>query len=433
MSRRVAISAALVWFGGMACQAGDPASDRAAVEVRDSAGIQILEVEWASAPLLEVLDSVPEWTVGGEADGASLLLHQVRDAQLLGDGSLIIAEGGSQEVLHVNLSTREVSRWGGSGDGPAEFREIRAVVEGTGSRVGIVDHGRERYVEFDRAGEVVLERPLGPFIQGPLLETALGTGGVIYVAAADHLPDGAGVQRASGRVVRLSGAGGAGEGAGAGAGAGEDVGGNEGTGEGTGAASPTTDTLAIFRGIEFVRTPEYMGHLFFGATGLLAAAEHGLWVADTAEPEVAFWAESGAPARLVRWHRALDRSSESVRRGLMDAFVSAVPAEQRPLFEQRREEFPVRDELPAFGAMLAGEGGSLWIGEYVGFMPDALEMPNPTQEWLVVDPERERAHRVVTPPGVKVLRVGSDFLLALHRDNLGVESVRRYRLGSAGL
>ncbi len=64
-----------------------------------------------------------------------------------------------------------------------------------------------------------------------------------------------------------------------------------------------------------------------------------------------------------------------------------------------------------------------------------LEEPLPALEWLVIDGTAGQAGSVVTPAGLRVLRVGRDFVVGVHKDALGVETVRLHRIArrSAGL
>lgn len=393
--------AAIAVFLLVGCRGGDADDFGSAITARDSAGVAILEIDWATTPLGGVLDPVPDWIVGEGAEGESLLLHQVRHAVILGDGSLIVADGGGR-IVRVDLDRGESSRWGRQGGGPGEFANIGAVFVGAQGGLGVLDTGRRRYVELGGDGEVLAEVDLDPLIQGPLLDAAVGSDGTIYLGVAAAFPEGSGVLRPTGDVIRVArwGRGG-------------------------------VDTLGTFQGFESFRSPEFMGLLFFGATGVMEGADQGVWTGDTGEPEVEHWTGGDAPERIVRWNPAFSRTSEEEKARLLGVFLDRLPPDQRPFFEEQMEAIPVREVLPAFESIIAGEDGTVWIGEYTGFVPELLELPLPEQEWLVVDPERRSAHRIVTPEGVRVIRVGAGFILAVYRDGLGVETVRQYSIEPA--
>jgi hypothetical protein len=380
------------------CDRAVPEHGRTAIEVSDSAGIEIFEVRWDDAPVAATVEPEPEWSTGAPPPGgAGLALHQVRDAALLGDGTLIIAEESTQELIAYDIHTGRQHRWGGRGSGPRQFQALDAISPRGDDRFGAVDSGRRRYLESDRTGELVAEHSLASANVGPSQVATLGRDGAIYAASAEERET-SGVMRTSGRVLRLS--------------------------------SPEqsdADTLGRYLGIESYTGPEYMGLLFFGATGVMAADEGGVWIGDTGEPEVAFWDKPGAPARLVRWTRGIDREiTEERREALFDELLGHFPIEDSRALEGMRATVQFRDEIPAFEAIVVGEDGAVWIGEYTFFLIDRLEVRRPAQEWLVVHPDRQSVHRVVTPEGFRLLRAGEGFVLGVHRDDLGVESIRRY-------
>ena len=53
----------------------------------------------------------------------------------------------------------------------------------------------------------------------------------------------------------------------------------------------------------------------------------------------------------------------------------------------------------------------------------------PAQSWLIVDLVGLRAARLVAPEGLRITQVGDGWIVGVHRDPLGVETVRRYEVG----
>ena len=97
--------------------------------VRDSAGIRIAENP-RPAP-----DSRLGWTVGaqplvsiGNVEGESAYqLHRVADATRLADGRIVVANGGSLELLVFDAEGIHLDSWGGKGEGPGEFEGLNRV------------------------------------------------------------------------------------------------------------------------------------------------------------------------------------------------------------------------------------------------------------------------------------------------------------------
>lgn len=87
-----------------------------------------------------------------------------------------------------------------------------------------------------------------------------------------------------------------------------------------------------------------------------------------------------------------------------------------------RETFPMADSVPAFGRLIASRSGEIWIGGYPGPV-ETLEQPWPALDWIVVDPARGSVRTATTPPGFKLFEVTEEYLVGVHEDDLGVESV----------
>lgn len=72
-------------------------------------------------------------------------------------------------------------------------------------------------------------------------------------------------------------------------------------------------------------------------------------------------------------------------------------------------------------------GPVLWAGEHYGAVnPQIRDLPDVRREWALFGPDGTPRGRVVTPPRIEVLEVRSGRMVALHRDERGVETVRVY-------
>lgn len=371
--------------------------------VRDSLGIQIVEAHAEEIQPQWHVGDEPEWVFGGSTTGAiDQLLHDVVDVLQLQDGWVAIAEASTQELIWLWPETGETRRWGGEGDGPHEFRGISTLVDVAPGVVGVHDSWRSRYLEVTRSGEVRSVTPIPP-VQGfgfPILRHAGSADGdqMLFLGVVSAFPDGPheGPYRGTGPVLRLG---------------------------------PSVDTLTSVPGSAMFSGDSFGGPVLFGATTLLAGGRKGLWIGDTARQELSLWVEPGDPEVIIRWTSAEDRS---LRPGERERFwtrlTEGVPEEEMDFFQRMRDRVVFADSIPAFGSLLADPEGNPWVGSYV---PPEVEMrddPWPAQTWLVFFLDGPALNQVSTPQGLRIFQVGEGFVVGVHKDELGVESVRRYPL-----
>lgn len=370
-----------------------------ALIVRDSLGVQILEFDAAAVPRSTLIADEPDQVVG---EGTSPVdvgpLFRVVDAITAGEDRLVLAEASTQELIFADLTTGEVQRAGGSGDGPAEFRSLSTLIHDDGGFIGAFDANRRRYVRLDREGAFVSAESL-PDLGHPGTGVRLvgGPAGARYVAVITALPppEIRGLHRGTAPVVRWEG--------------------------------PSVDTLTLVQGRSTFRSDRTLGGVVFGATTLVASDGRGIWIGDTDVPQATWWTEDDTVGRIVRWRTAGPREvTEDRIEEFLNRYLDEFPGEGQPGIEELRSLLQFSERLPAFGSLLAGPGGEVWIGSPIPPEAEWLEDPWPEQEWLVVDPEVPSVTRTVSPAGVRLLRVAADHVLGVHRDPLGAETVRRY-------
>ena len=292
--RAAGLSVALSFLAGsIGCgQAEQPR----AILVSDSAGIQIAQADWEAAPFAWSVDSVAEWSLGhrGEA-AATLQLHDVRDAVLLGDGSLLIVEGSTQEIIWSDPRGEVVRRVGGFGDGPQQFRGASRVFDGGDGSYFVVDAARKRIVRLSA--------------EGGWLEDGAFPPAVSAVLASHRTPDGTWYLLSSGRL--------------------EETGvarNSDGTAVGR-VRRPRlvvlrtrlhdleqVDTVTAVLGAESAAGTDMVGAVVLGATALLAGRAGGVWVGDTSQEEVRAWAGGTRPAL----HAAVSRPGVACMRRAAD-------------------------------------------------------------------------------------------------------------------
>jgi hypothetical protein len=381
----------------------DPGSAASPVMARDSLGIAILEINLAQIDGWGQVQPSPEWIIGAdESLGSDLALHDVVDVAVA-EGIVWIAHRSSQEVVGVPLDGGHVIRLGGAGDGPGEFRRLSRVWSVGPGRVGAFDHAQQRYVEFTGSGDLTLELRLRSSSESGDLPDLYRVGGhsdepVFYQALMTGLSatPTAGPYRGRGPLVRL--------------------------------ADPP-DTIAWVNGTTTFVGEQVAGAVIFGATSHVAEGRDGVWVGDSARPEVVMWSEGAKPARIVRWNEAGPQPVNASRRDqFWDRLARSSPDGDREMMGQLRDVVVFAETVPEFGSLRVSPDGLVWVGGYVDPEYGLLEEPWPAQKWVVLDVAAEAAGTIKTPSGLRVLQVGRDFVAGVHTGALGVQTVRLHRI-----
>ena len=81
----------------------------------------------------------------------------------------------------------------------------------------------------------------------------------------------------------------------------------------------------------------------------------------------------------------------------------------------------VPETFPAYAALEADPLGFLWVRRYAA-------PGEPSGTYDVIGPEDVLVAEVSIPMGNGILQIGEEFILTLHRDEWGVQTVRLYTL-----
>src|SRR5688572_1803264 len=122
---RLGPSISLILTATLTTACAGPNAERSGYAERDSAGIRIVESTRPAWPADEA------WTVDstlvtvGTTEGApGQQLHQVVGAARLANGTLVIANGGSRQLLRYDSTGTFLGATGREGGGPGEFRAL---------------------------------------------------------------------------------------------------------------------------------------------------------------------------------------------------------------------------------------------------------------------------------------------------------------------
>lgn len=352
----------------------------------------------------------PAVRIGGEDEREGYLLERVADATRLSDGRIVVADGGSSELLVYDDAGVHVATTGGEGEGPGELVGIMQLDRLPGDTLRVfsfrpgltwyspeVDYVRSQPVDVWGIAPVPCrlgESNWHVLPDGSFLTVLMDNFGIPNCPPSPETP-----WRQSALMAR------------------SDPG-----------SSSALDTLAILPGTER-NSPNYR---VYGRDLVIAIASDRVYAADT-----------GADSVL-----AVSFDGDTLA-------VLPVPFEPRPVPPEAKREtvrrwtdregqervgnaYDYPETYPAVGRVLTDEEGMLWIMRYP-------ELTEPTSswrvarsfsflvdpegaEWAVLDPDGQLVAELRTPPGLFPLEIGTDYVLGLEKDELDRQSVVMYGL-----
>lgn len=399
--RRFTIPVPFIVFASTLSSCGQPPPAGPALSVHDSVGIEIVDFDLDQAPEYGSVGPDPDWVFGESPDHrAGVPLTDVRDAKLLGDGRVAVINGMAQEVLLVHPDRGQWQRLGGRGEGPGEFRFIGSVSE-DGDGIGVYDEYRRRWVTFMN-GELVGSQELPPTgVPGiPYPEVIIPDGDGFFVCDA-FLPPGAVGGEVTRRLVLVA-----------------------------RVEGDRVDTLTVIPGDMGIPKGTGVSPRPFVPGYAVVKGDSGLWMGDSALPRVRFWSGTGELGRVVRWRYSQDRTLTRRRiNAYRDRVTAGRPASYESSVRKNFREAAFPSDVPAWGTLVRGIDGVLWISDYPG--PEVewpVWDPYPTQLWWGIDDDGRPVGSLASPAGLQVTGFGEDFLIGIHKDTLGVETVRRHRI-----
>lgn len=402
--------AGLLAIGAVGCRP-DVAVEARGPIVRDSAGIQVVENSGAGlrAPGDSwSLSARPILEIGPAGDESGTALFRVTDAVRLSDSRIVVANGGTSELLFFSSEGEFLDRAGGAGGGPGEFAVI-----GPGSVIKLARTTGDTLLAHDWAGgKVMTFAPTGGFVRSVSLREGSGDGRIHLAAGVGWLNDGSLLATTTsfgqdpsdrpgpeGRIVRPNR-----------------------TLYRFAPDGMVADTIGSFLGDEdylslnsnldntgsgtlrIGKAPVPFARTFHAATG-----GNTLAVGVTDRPEILLYGSDGALRRIVRWSGKSRPVGASQREAWIAVQGGGAPVAQFPR------------TMPAFEDLKLDPEGRLWVEAYEP--PGSAASPS---RWSVYDPQGRRLDDVAMPEGFQPLQIGSDYMLGVWRDEQGVEYVRGY-------
>ena len=359
-------------------------------------GVQVVE---SSAPLWEEgaawhIPGDPIMEIGAAGEGAPYEFDRVRDVLRLASGQVVVGDGGSQQLRVYSADGSFVRAFGGSGDGPGEFRWLASLVALRNGRVAAVElepGGRGAVFDVETGLVETFRLPAGAFpVRQPILSDGETWGRLELLAEASRrLP---GMQRPHVRVVRLA------------------------------ADFTHADTVLSIVGDETFIAPTADAIPVMGRRTHVVPGHGGQVVVGTAD-RLEFARIDAATGRTLSTARILGVplavSAQEVDRELQARLGPRPSARVREIMTG----LPVPDSKPAYERLLVDAEDNVWAGEFLG-----MARRDAPRKWYVWDTGGAWLGVVETPARFDLMRIGADELLGVRRDGNDVERPQVLRL-----
>lgn len=389
----------------------DPSRAQPSHTVRDSAGVTIVE---STQPVWKpretpVVDSDPEVSIGTLDGDPARQFNRVAGMAATSDGGLVVGQAGPPPVLRwFDDAGEPVHTAGGEGEGPGEFAQITFVEAGPADTILVWDPRLRRISKFSPEGTFVssmrwnAEEPGFPGIYrlGP------GRRAVYRMSTADGGPVPGWLYRDSMVIVVDPDA--------------------TRTGERTVIGPVPHSEYNVFE----VERPSggstmALGPAPFGASTSVAVGDSSIYVGGGRRWEFRQYDYDGRLERIVRRSGSARPVTPDVVEATLEAWLNGVEDEDVRRRERARwEEMSLPDSLPVTDVAILDPDGNLWVRHFS--VHSATRGPS---TWSVFAPDGVWLGTVDTPDRLWLRGFLTDAVYGVYFDELGVEYVRRYRLG----
>ena len=396
-NRLIAMAIAVV---AIACHQDRQRSAGPRSELRDSAGIQIVEnarppdgsrLAWRIGP-------EPAVSIGVlDGEDPDMLFHAT-DATRLSDGRIVVVNRGTAELRVFDEFGTYLATWGGWGEGPGEFEDIMQIATLPGDSVIAWGLSADAAMHvFDAAGN--FGRRFSPLKS----ESSLRTQWILPVSVmrdgsilASQQPD-----RVNSVAVELW------------------------NGEGRLRSSLGSHPAQVVQIIG-----NLLHHETFGRTLTREPWGDPAIISLSDRYEIKAYARDGTPARIVRRENMQHAPTDADLDAYVAGRAAAMPSYMLEAVEEQRRVFrssPVAAYFPAFESTMADRVNHLWVEEY-----ESPTGNRPARLWTVFDPEGRVLGHVETPRKLEIHQIGEDYILGRTRDELDVEYVQVWPLNRSG-
>lgn len=364
---------------------------------RDSIGITIVE---SAAPRWGVgqgwaVSPEPILNLATTGTGPPYEFFRVRDATLLPAGVIAVASAGSNDIRFFSSTGEFLYDVGGEGEGPGEFQWLESIQEYRGDSLVAFDQRLRRMTVFSPTQKVsrtitLLDLPVREV--EPLDD---GTFAARFFYASMDLYEGeSGVLvRVPNPIVRLS------------------------------SSGEVVDTIAMGAGYEEFIAERGATVPLFGKDSHFAVHNGQVYLGDADQMEFEVFSETGQLRRIVR---VAGMEFGITPQDMEDERDGRLGPDPSPSRLDAFAELPVPETKPAYSSFLVDSEGCIWAEEY---RHNWLSLRSSrSRNWSVFGPNGVWLGTVAFPAPFAVYEIGSDYVLGLGRDEMGVEHVQMLTL-----
>lgn len=406
MTARVAALAAGSLLAVLAGCGTDDGSDASGGVVRDSAGFTVVEHPALDPERLPTWRLAPEPSfdvgrVSGESAADPYLLHDVRDALRLPDGSVVAIVG-----LEIRRFGPDGShRWsqGIEGDGPGAYRAAADLARAPGDSIVVWDYALRRLSFLAPDGALARLLTLDLPAAGQRMErTADSTRWALLASGSEVSTEPNGLRRVTStqRLLRVD---------------------TEG--------EVVTSTEPRLRMHGYRTEAGYVVEPPWPAVRWLAPTRDGFWRGDPFAPELRRYGDDDRLRAVVRWaapELEVTDADEAAYRDWAEEELSEASAQARSIYLDALRRVPWPARIPAFDRMALDRRGRIWLREYVR---EDREEEGEERSWVVLSADGRRlVARFEQPTRFEIHDIGDDWLLGVEQDALDVEHLRIYRV-----
>ena len=379
---------------------------------RDSAGITIVESrrpESGSRLGWEVGDE-PAVSIGTMEATAAYQLYRVADATRLADGRIVVANGGSNELLVFDAAGGYLAAWGGQGEGPGEFTSLGRVAPWPGDsliagssengRVAIFDlngtHGRTTTLKGE-AG--TLMKQLGGGQVDHIVVDAFRDGSLFTKGAEGYETTGFWRWEAGYALMPADG------------------------------STPTS--LGVYPGPQIYSESYHEDNMVyvmpvrhpFGKTTFSRVWGDLAVIGRTETYEIRTFRSDGSLHGIVRREHQPRRPTQADQDNYFRERFADLPEDERTTRIKIAANVPMVETFPAYSDIVGDALGYLWVAEFK--RPDE---DYDGKVWTVFDPDGQALGFVETPADVDIVEIGADYILGRMTDALDIETIQMWSL-----
>jgi len=381
----------LLLAGVWGCQGSPSVEASPSVEVADSAGVRVVTIAGSSPS--DTLRPRQLWTHGETPP--EYLFQRIVSGVLRDDGSVIIADAGSDEVVRIDPDGGDFGILARTGQGPREVRGPRKVVTGGPGDVWIEDFSGRKLLRVDGDSiTTVLSGGDNPPASDRLMPIGLDSAGRIMMTTGGYMP-GWEEEWLMGALVVFD------------------------------PDESAVDTVGAFQFAERVGDPPVFP---FSGYGVVSVTPNLFVTGRTDIPEIVWRSSNGAISQIARWmaepRYADDRDwaefEESMRQNIEQMNPGRSAAEYDAMAERSLAGWALDKTQPVrlFDDIVGARDGSVWIAPFT-----ALRSVATAKEWIVMSAGGEWLGVVEFRTSTQVLDITEELILGIQVDELDVQTL----------